>query len=177
MITQIAGDLGCRRRPIAVAMTKMFGCRCFVVAIVCVFGGNGSSAGTQVGTGFATYYIYAGQFDNVYYQSSNQTGNLWVLGNTGAVGGTLYQIPITANVMSTSSTQAVPGLTPGSGSTHAWPSPITEFCNSGANPCTASATQTTSGTDYLFFSVYRGSRTAFAWEEVTAAVQQGGLIA
>jgi hypothetical protein len=39
---------------------------------------------------------------------------------------------------------------------YGWPSPITEFCNAGANGtggCTVSGGATTLGTDYLFFSV------------------------
>ena len=49
-----------------------------------------------VGTGGAGYYLYAGDFDNVYYESSSPpSGSLYVVGNTGATGGgTLYQIPI-----------------------------------------------------------------------------------
>ena len=38
---------------------------------------------------------------------------------------------------------------------YGWPSPLIEFCNGGTSGCTASGTATTSGTDYLFFSVDR----------------------
>lgn len=34
-----------------------------------------------------------------------------------------------------------------------WPSPVTEFCNNGANPCASDGTTTTAGTDYIFFSL------------------------
>src|SRR5262249_33674114 len=55
-------------------------------------GGQGTVA---VGTGGTGYYLYAGAFDNVYYQSSNHTGNLYVIGNTGVTtGATLYKVGI-----------------------------------------------------------------------------------
>jgi hypothetical protein len=46
----------------------------------------------------------------------------------------------------------VTGLTP-SGA-HPWPSPVTEFCN---GACASNGTITTSGTDYVFFSLNRAS--------------------
>jgi hypothetical protein len=126
--------------------------------------GNGSVA---VGTGGAGYYLYGGTFDNVYYDSSptGPSGNLYVVGNTGgATGATLYQIPITSNSMG-GATGVVTGLT-ASGALP-WPSPLTEFCNNGTTACAVetggtcgtNVTCTTSGTDYLFFSVYRGETT------------------
>jgi hypothetical protein len=41
-----------------------------------------------------------------------------------------------------------------------WPSPLTEFCNNGASACAVNAggTATTTGTDYLFFSIYHSSK-------------------
>jgi len=118
-----------------------------------------------VGTGGAGYYLYAGDFDNVYYESTSPpSGSLYVVGNTGntnAAGGTLYRIPIVSGGMSpTVTVAAVSGTTD-----HPWPSPATEFCNNGASPCAVSTglpncpsgvTCTSAGTDYLFFSVYRG---------------------
>ena len=38
-----------------------------------------------------------------------------------------------------------------------WPSPLTEFCNNGTSPCTASGTATTAGTDYVFFSIHHSA--------------------
>jgi hypothetical protein len=115
--------------------------------------GNGAATGTTVGTGGTVaqqYYLYSGTFDNVYYQSAAHTGNLWVLGNTStAGGGTLYQIPINANVMAATSTAAV-AL---NARRQPWPSPITEFCANGTSACVSNGTNTTTGTDYLFFSV------------------------
>ena len=112
-----------------------------------------------VGTGGAGYYLYAGDFDNVYYESSSPpSGSLYVVGNTGAAtGGILYRIPIIGGGMSTPT--AVATIT---GAVHPWPSPANEFCNNGTSACAVTKggscgtglTCTTSGTDYLFFSVY-----------------------
>jgi len=115
-----------------------------------------STPGVQaVGTGGAGYYFYAGAFDNVYYSSATFTGNLYTVGNTGATtGAILYQIPITSSSMGTPVAVAS-GLS--GGAQHPWPSPLNEFCNNGLSACTASATRTTAGTDYIFFSLYRGT--------------------
>jgi hypothetical protein len=111
-----------------------------------------------VGTGGSGYYLYDGIFDNVYFSSANATGNLYVVGNTGVTtGANLYRIPITNSTMGTS-VAAVSALTvTGGGAARPWPSPVEEFCNNGAGACVASATQTTAGVDYVFFSVYRGT--------------------
>jgi hypothetical protein len=113
-----------------------------------------------VGTGGAGYYLYAGAFDNVYYSSANATGNLYTVGNTGVTtGAALYQIHIASSVMGTPAA-VINGLSfAGAGATRPWPSPVNEFCNNGASACTANATQTTAGTDYVFFSVNRGNKT------------------
>jgi len=124
--------------------------------------GNGAATGTQTGTGGAGYYFYSGTFDNVYYESSSGTspsGNLYVIGGTGLTGGgaTLYQIPITSNAMAATANSAVPALN----TAHPpWPSPLTEFCNNGASACALNAggTATTTGTDYLFFSIYHSNK-------------------
>jgi hypothetical protein len=107
-----------------------------------------------LGTGGAGYGLYAGTFDNVYFSSTTSAGNLYALGNTGTTGGaTLYQLPITngsiAGVIS-----AYTGLTT---TEYPWPSPATEFCNNGTSACVSNGTSTTGGTDYLFFSVNRGT--------------------
>lgn len=117
--------------------------------------GNGNVAGTTVGAGASQYWLYAGNFDNVYYQSAAHTGNLWVAGNTSSAGGgAVYSIAITANAMALSSTAAITGI---SGTNQAWITPITEFCNNGASACTSAGGVTTAGTDYIFFSVNRGT--------------------
>ena len=119
--------------------------------------GNGNVAGTTVGTGASEYWLYDGNFDNVYYQSAAHTGNLWVAGNTSvSAAGAVYRIAITANVMSGSSTAVISGIT---GNNQSWVSPITEFCNNGPSACTSNGATTTAGTDYIFFSVNSGAKT------------------
>ncbi len=85
----------------------------------------------DLGTGGSGYYLYAGTFDNVYYQSSNHTGNIYVVGNTGVTtGATLYQVGFSGTLTGAFSSAAA-ALTP-SGA-YPWPSPVTEFCNPGTN--------------------------------------------
>jgi hypothetical protein len=111
-----------------------------------------------VGTGGNGYYLYAGTFDNVYYSSTNATGSLYVVGNTGTKdgGGTLYRIPIASSAMGTP-VSVVSSLSGGSNNGYPWPSPVSEFCNNGASACSSSTTKTTKGTDYIFFSVNSGA--------------------
>ena len=94
----------------------------------------------------------------MYFQSSPPapaaTGNLYVVGNTGtAGGGTLYQVPISQSALTGASNAVVTGL---NSTEYPFPSPATEFCN---GACTSDGTKTTSGTDYVFFSVNRGAKT------------------
>jgi hypothetical protein len=104
-----------------------------------------------LGAGGVGYNLYTGTFDNVWFNSSNSTGNLYAVGNTATVGGgTLYGVTLTNGLMA-GVASAVTGL---NSAEYPWPSPATEFCN---GACTASSTETTSGTDYLFFSVNRGA--------------------
>jgi hypothetical protein len=110
-----------------------------------------------VGSGAASYPLYAGTFDNVYYSAATPTGNLYVAGDTGVTtGGSLDRIPISNGVMGTPVTARI-NMTPSG--THPWPSPLTEFCNNGASDCVASGTATTAGTDRLFFSLNRATFT------------------
>ncbi len=65
--------------------------------------GNGTEA--TIGPGYE--FVLSGAFDNAYYTSANSsspTGHLYVVGSTGAANNTLYQISISSNAMSTSST-------------------------------------------------------------------------
>ena len=129
--------------------------------------GNGTATGTAIGTGGTGDYLFDGTFDNVYFLSANATGNLWVMGNSGAAGGNLYRIAIGANAMGATSTAAITGLTDTGNGHFPWSSPATEFCNAGASACAvttggtcgAGVTCTTTGTDYLLFSVDRTNST------------------
>ena len=88
------------------------------------FASGASPAHTATfGTG-GTNVLYLGDFDNNFY--TNETGYLYVCGNTGAAA-TLYRLPITAGAMGTTVT-AGPALT----SAAAACSPATEIYNSAA---------------------------------------------
>ncbi len=120
------------------------------------FTSNAGAGVQQVGTGGAGYYLYHGIFDNVYYSSATFTGNLYAVGNTGVTAGAiLYRIPITSSVMGTPVLPLAGALT--SGAAPPWPSTLNEFCNNGLSACTTNGIRTTAGTDYIFFSVYRGT--------------------
>jgi hypothetical protein len=104
---------------------------------VSIFTNLGTPGIVPVGVGGAGYYLYAGALDNVYYDSGNPaTGNIYVVGNTGTKGGaTLYQVKVAYSSL----TGVVNTVATGLNSTeYPWPSPVTEFCNNGANPCSLS---------------------------------------
>jgi hypothetical protein len=63
-----------------------------------------SATGTEATVGPGYEFMMSGTFDNAYYSSSNSTGHLYVVGNTGPANNTLYQVSISNNVMSTSTT-------------------------------------------------------------------------
>jgi hypothetical protein len=82
--------------------------------------------------------MYSGAFDNTYFTSANAaspTGYLYVCGNPGDGTGltghpVLYQIPITNNVMSTTSTSVPPVVAgPTVSAANTTCSPVTEFFN------------------------------------------------
>lgn len=62
------------------------------------------SKGTEATVGPGYEFMMSGTFDNDYYSSSGPTGHLYVVGNTGPANNTLYQVTITNNVMSSSTT-------------------------------------------------------------------------
>jgi hypothetical protein len=95
--------------------------------------------------GATGHYLYSGNFDNVYFNSSNGTGNLYVVANTGVTtGGTLYRVSLSGGALVVGGvTAAATGLT--ASGAYPWPSPLTEFYNSNTS------------TDYVFFSVNRGN--------------------
>ena len=102
---------------------------------VSIFTDLGTPGVVPVGTGGTGYYLYAGEFDNVYFDSGNPAyGHLYVAGNTGSTGGgTLYQVDIAYSSLTGTVNSVVTGL---NNSEHPWPSPLTEFCNNGQNNCT-----------------------------------------
>lgn len=117
----------------------------------------------ELGAGGAGYYLYSGTFDNTYYTSeaggsSTPTGYLYSVGNTGpgAGGGNLYQVPINAGVLGAPSS-VVSNLT--TSGVSPWPSPVTEYYNS--------------GTDYVFFSVNAGTEIPYG---CTTVAGNGGCI-
>lgn len=119
----------------------------------------------ELGTGGAGYYLYSGTFDNSYFNSESNgsatpTGYLYSIGNTGsgAGGGNLYQVPITAGVLGASSA-VQSGLT--TSGVSPWPSPITEYYN------------TSTSTDYIFFSVNAGVELPYS---CTTGANNGGCI-
>ena len=105
---------------------------------------SGSGTEIQFGTGGpqATALQFAGAFDNIYYSSadpSSPTGNLYVCPTV--LPPSLFQIPITANVMGTPVAGPQIGA---SATTRGRCSPMTEFFNSNAN--------SGAGADYLMVS-------------------------
>jgi len=103
----------------------------------------GGTSGTEARAGSGYEFMMSGAFDNNYFTSPNATGNLYVVGNTGAANNTLYQLPVNAGVISTT-TNAGPAV--GVNYTSGYYSAglqVSEFYNtSGAN-----------NHDYLFLSV------------------------
>ena len=106
-------------------------------AIATVNVGNSQRAAGSGSCG-ETAYFFSGNFDNVYFQSSTDTGNLWVVGDS--IGPSiLYQVPITNDVMSSTATAVV---TLSNSAPYGYGSPVTEFCNNGTSAC---AVQTATG--------------------------------
>jgi hypothetical protein len=69
------------------------------------FTSGASGAEATVGPGYN--FLLIGALDNAYMTSANPsspTGHMYVVGNTGPANNTLYQLSITANVMSTAAT-------------------------------------------------------------------------
>src|ERR1019366_6117264 len=73
-----------------------------VYQIPMAFSAGASGTKAKVGPGYE--FMMSGTFDNAYYTSPAPTGHLYVVGNTGPANNTLYQVSISANVMSTSTT-------------------------------------------------------------------------
>jgi len=65
-------------------------------------GFSSGAAGTEARVGPGYEFMLSGMFDNQYFTSASgasPSGNLYVVGSTGAGNNTLYQIPISSNVM------------------------------------------------------------------------------
>ncbi len=65
---------------------------------------SAGASGTKATVGPGYEFMLSGTFDNAYFTSSTHSGHLYVVGNTGPANNTLYQVSITGNVMSTSTT-------------------------------------------------------------------------
>jgi hypothetical protein len=104
----------------------------------------GTPGVVTVGTGGTGYYLYAGDFDNVYYQSGNPAyGHLYVAGNTGVQGGaTLYQVEIAYSSLTGTVNSVATGL---NSTEYPWPSPLTDFCNNGTSACAITSQRTVTG--------------------------------
>jgi hypothetical protein len=101
---------------------------------------SGSGIEAQVGPGYE--FLLSGTFDNEYFSSGNAaspSGNLYVVGNTGPANNTLFQIPISSGVMSTSPVAGPVLSTNYSNSYYSAGLQITEIYSSGK--------------DYIFLSV------------------------
>jgi len=104
----------------------------------------GCGASTACGGTAGGYYLYAGALDNVYFESGNPAyGHLYVAGNTGVAGGaTLYQVGIAYSSLTGTVNTVASGLNI---TQHAWPSPVTEFCNNNANACAITSQRSVTG--------------------------------
>jgi hypothetical protein len=101
------------------------------------FGADSSGTEAQVGAGYE--FLLSGAFDNAYLTTG--TGNLYVVGNTGPANNTLYQIPITSDVMGTSANTGPVVATNYTNGFYSAGQQVTEFYN------------TSAGGDNIFLSV------------------------
>ena len=108
------------------------------------------ATGVEAMAGAGYELLLSGSFDNQYFTSGDPpSGHLYVVGGTGPENNTLYAITISSNVMTAGSAAAGPVVaTNYTSGYYATGLQVTEFCNNGDNPCTASQ-----GTDYLFLGV------------------------
>jgi hypothetical protein len=132
-----------------------------------------------LGEGSTSDIDYRGTFDNIYYTSGNQTGNLYVCGRATASSiPTLWQVPVSTNTLSA----AVVGPALATGDTNC--SPITEVDNGTtdyiylsvqANNQTASPITCPAGTGCLMsFDVTTGSGWSTSTTTLSTASQAGG---
>jgi hypothetical protein len=91
----------------------------------------------KVGPGYQ--FLMSGTFDNAYFNSSNQTGHMYVVGNTGPANNALYQLSISGNALSTSTTNIATVSDNYTNGYYASGLQVSEFLNG--------------STDYVFLSV------------------------
>jgi len=103
-------------------------------------GFSGGASGTEAAVGPGYEFMLSGTFDNAYFTSPTQTGHLYVVGNTGPANNTLYQVSISGNVMSASTTAGPQVSSNYSNGLYSAGLQVTEFFAGGAN-------------DYIFLSV------------------------
>ena len=95
------------------------------------------ATGTEAQVGVGSQFMMSGAFDNAYFTTG--TGNLYIVGNTGPANNTLYQIPITSGVISTSTNAGPMVANNYTNGYYAAGLQVTEYLNGGA--------------DYIFTSV------------------------
>jgi len=105
-----------------------------------------SGSGTKATVGVSgSFTLYNGDFDNTYFTSANGTGNLVVCGGgLGTAEPTMWRVPITAGVMSTSSVFG----------------PALSLSNVPCSPVTDVYNPQSGGADRIFASVTTGSDAA-----------------
>jgi len=106
---------------------------------------SGSGTLKALGTVSTTIALYDGNFDNAYFSSPSQTGNIYVCGNVGG-NATLYQVPISANTMGTPK-----ALTTTLTTANTTCSPVTEVYNT---------TATNGPFDWIYLGVQASGRPA-----------------
>jgi len=112
-------------------------------------GFSGGATGTEATVGPGYEFMMSGAFDNAYLISNNETGHMYVVGNTGPANNTLYQLAINNNVLSTTSTAGPAVATNYSNYYYAAGLQVTEFYNSTIG----------GGTDNIFTSNFNSSST------------------
>jgi hypothetical protein len=100
---------------------------------------SGSAGNAEAQVGLGSEFMMSGTFDNAYYSSSGGTGHMYVVGDTGPANNTLYQISISSNVMSRTTTQGPQVATNYTSGYYAAGLQVTEYGNS--------------STDFIFLSV------------------------
>ncbi|MGC1830012.1 MAG: hypothetical protein WA663_06335 [Candidatus Acidiferrales bacterium] len=99
--------------------------------------------------------VWGGSWDNIFLQSGDATGNIYVLGNHyGPL--QLYQVPVSGGSLGTSSVVET-NLTNGTAGTRAYGSPVTGYCVNESDPCAVSGGETSAGYDWIIFSVWNNN--------------------